>query len=123
MEFTAQQIAALVSGKVEGDPAAKVSKLSKIEEGTAGSLTFLSHPKYVPYLKTTGASIIIITDGITDEKFGGTLIKVKDSRQAFTILMEAYHKQQFSKTGIEEFANVSPKAPWQKMYMWVPLPI
>lgn len=111
MEFSAQQIAALVNGKVEGDASAKVSTLAKIEEATQGSLTFLSHPKYVPYLKTTGASIIIISDGITDEKSNSaTLIKVKDSRQAFTILMEAYHKQQFAKTGIEEYANVSPKA-------------
>ncbi len=62
-------------------------------------------------LKATGASVIIISDGITDEKpQTATLIKVKDSRQAFTILMEAYHKQQFAKTGIEEFANISPKA-------------
>ncbi len=111
MEFSAQQIAALVNGKVEGDASAKVSTLAKIEEATTGSLTFLSHPKYVPYLKTTGASIIIISDGITDEKpDGATMIKVKDSRQAFTILMEAYHKQQFAKTGIEEFANISAKA-------------
>jgi len=111
MEFTAHQIAQLVSGNVEGDGSVKVSKLAKIEEATPGSLTFLSHPKYVPYLKTTGASIIIISDGVTDEKSEtATLIKVKDSRQAFTILMEAYHSQQFAKTGIEEFANVSPKA-------------
>jgi len=110
MEFTAQQIAGLVNGKIEGDGNVKVSKLAKIEEATAGSLTFLSHPKYVPYFKTSGASIIIITDGITDEKSAATLIKVKDSREAFTILMEAYHKQQFAKTGIEEFANISPKA-------------
>jgi len=110
MEFTAQQIAALVNGKIEGDASAKVGKLAKIEEATEGSLTFLSHPKYVPYLKTTGASVIIITDGITDEKGAATLIKVKDSRQAFTILMEAYHKQQFAKSGIEKDANVSPKA-------------
>lgn len=110
MEFTAQQIAQLVDGKVEGDASARVSKLAKIEEATQGSLTFLSHPKYVPYLKTTGASVIIITDGITDEKGNATLIKVKDSRQAFTILMEAYHKQQFSKSGIEQYAHVSPKA-------------
>ena len=61
MEFTAQQIALLVNGKVEGDAAAKVSKLAKIEEATVGSLTFLSHPKYVPYLKDTGASVIIIS--------------------------------------------------------------
>lgn len=111
MEFSAQQIAALVNGKVEGDASAKVSKLAKIEEATTGSLTFLSHPKYLPYLKTTRASVIIISDGITNDKPDtATLIKVKDSRQAFTILMEAYHKQQFSKTGIEEFAKVSPKA-------------
>lgn len=111
MEFTAHQIAMLVNGKVEGDGSVKVSKLAKIEEATPGSLTFLSHPKYVPYLKTTGASIIIISDGITDEKSDtAALITVKDSRQAFTILMEAYHKQQFAKTGIEEFAKVSPKA-------------
>ena len=111
MEFSAQQIAALVNGKVEGDASAKVSKLAKIEEATAGSLTFLSHAKYVPYLKTTRASVIIISEGITDEKSTtATLIKVKDSRQAFTILMEAYHKQQFAKSGIEKDANVSPKA-------------
>jgi UDP-3-O-[3-hydroxymyristoyl] glucosamine N-acyltransferase len=111
MEFTAQQIAALVNGEVEGDPSSKVSKLAKIEEATTGSLTFLSHPKYIPYLKTSGASVIIITEGITDEKPDtATLIKVKDSRQAFTILMEAYHKQQFSKSGIEEFTFISPNA-------------
>src|SRR5580692_4899742 len=111
MEFTAQQIALLVNGKVEGDPSSKVSKLAKIEEATSGSLTFLSHAKYVPYLKTTGASIIIISEGITDEKpEKATLIKVKDSRQALTILMEAYHKQKFAKSGIEEFAFISPNA-------------
>ncbi len=111
MEFSAQQIAALVNGNIEGDASAKVSKLAKIEEATTGSLTFLSHPKYVPYLKTTGASVIIITDGITDETSEATLIKVKDSRQAFTILMEAYQQQQFTKKGvIEEFTNISPKA-------------
>jgi len=110
MEFTANQIAALIGGNIEGNGDIKVSKLAKIEEATAGSLTFLSHPKYVPYLKTSGASVIIITEGITDEKSTATLIKVKDSRQAFTTLMEAYHKQQFAKTGIEEHTNISPKA-------------
>jgi UDP-3-O-[3-hydroxymyristoyl] glucosamine N-acyltransferase len=111
MEFSANQIAQLVSGKVEGDGTTTVSKLAKIEEATVGSLTFLSHPKYVPYLKTTGASVIIISEGITDEKSEtATLIKVKDSRQAFTLLMEAYHKQQFAKSGIEKDAHVSPKA-------------
>jgi len=111
MEFSANQIAALIGGKVEGNGDVKISKLSKIEEGEPGSLTFLSHPKYVDYLKSTKASAVIISEGITNEKPANTtLITVKDSRQAFTILLEAYHKQQFAKTGIEEFAVVSKLA-------------
>ncbi len=108
MEFSAIQIATLINGKVEGDPNAKVNKLAKIEEGTAGSLTFLSHPKYVEYLKTTGSSVIIISEEIEGAKpANSTFIRVKDSRMAFSILMDAYHKQQFSKTGIEQNAVVA----------------
>ncbi len=111
MEFSAIQIATLLSGKLEGDPNAKVSKLAKIEEAGAGSLTFLSHAKYVEYLKTTGASVIIVSEDIPCEKpANSTFIKVKDSRMAFSILLDAYHKQQFSKTGIEQNAVVSKTA-------------
>jgi len=110
MEFSAQQIAALIGGKVEGDASVTIKTLSKIEEGQPGSLTFLANPKYIPYLATTKASIVILTDGITNEKSSATLIKVKDGREAFTILLEAYHKLQFSKTGIEEHATVSKSA-------------
>ena len=33
MEFTAEQIAGFLNGKIEGDPAAMVNDVSKIEEG------------------------------------------------------------------------------------------
>jgi UDP-3-O-[3-hydroxymyristoyl] glucosamine N-acyltransferase len=49
MEFTAAQIAAQLNGVVEGNSDAKVSSLSKIEEGTAGTLSFLANPKYTHY--------------------------------------------------------------------------
>ena len=45
MEFTAQQIADILEGDIAGNPEEKVSKLSKIEEGEKGSLTFLVKPK------------------------------------------------------------------------------
>ena len=107
MEFSAQQIAVLLSGKIEGNPSVTVNNLAKIEEAQAGSLTFLANPKYIPYLAKTKASVVILTDGITDEKSAATLIKVKDGREAFTILLETYHKMQFGKTGIEEHAHVA----------------
>ena len=110
MEFSAQQIAALIGGKIEGDPSVTIKTLAKIEEAQPGSLTFLANPKYASYLPTTKASVVILTDGISNEKTSATLIKVKDGREAFTVLLEAYHNLQFSKKGVEEHANVSKTA-------------
>lgn len=50
IEFTAAQVAALLGGKVEGDPEVKVSNIARIEDGAPGMLSFLSNPKYIPYL-------------------------------------------------------------------------
>ena len=49
MEFTANQIAELLKGQIEGNPDVKINKLSKIEEGEAGSISFLANPKYTQY--------------------------------------------------------------------------
>ena len=45
MKFTASQIAAILDGEIDGNPEVWVDKLSKIEEGEEGSLTFLSNHK------------------------------------------------------------------------------
>jgi UDP-3-O-[3-hydroxymyristoyl] glucosamine N-acyltransferase len=60
MKFTATQIADILDGEIVGNPGEEVSKLSKIEDGQKGSLTFLSNPKYNAFLYTTNASIVII---------------------------------------------------------------
>ena len=44
MEFSAKQIAQIIDGIVEGDENILVSNLSKIEEGTIGTLSFLANP-------------------------------------------------------------------------------
>ena len=49
MEFTAKQIADFLKGKVEGDENARISSVSKIEEGKPGTLAFLANPKYQKY--------------------------------------------------------------------------
>ena len=60
MEFTAEQIAGLLNGDVEGNPEAMVNTLSKIEEGTSESLSFLANLAYEEHLYTTDASIVIV---------------------------------------------------------------
>lgn len=99
MEFTLGQIASLLGGKVEGDEQTKVSRLDKIQEGKAGGISFLSNEKYEPFIYTTEASAVIVSEGFTPSKSINTnLIRVKDAYLAFTTLLEAY--AQFSKAAL-----------------------
>lgn len=111
MEFTASQIAGILEGEVEGNPEIAVHKLSKIEEGEAGSLTFLANPKYTPYLYRTEASIIIVNKDFTPEQsVKPTLIKVDDAYKSFSKLLEYYNQVKNNKLGIEEPSFISETA-------------
>ena len=108
MKFTAEQIAGILEGEVVGDPNASVSRLSKIEEGTEGSLTFLSNPKYLNYIYSTQASITIVNDTFEPESpITTTLIKVKDAYASFTKLLEFYNEVKRNKSGIEQPSVIS----------------
>ena len=103
MKFTAQQIAEILEGSVDGNEEVLVNKLAKIEEGTPGSLTFLSNPKYTPYIYSTKASITIVNkDFVPEQSIETTLIRVDDAYQAFSKLLEYYNMVKLNKTGIEQ---------------------
>ena len=102
MKFTAKQISEILQGEIFGNPDEEVSKLSKIEEGEKGSLTFLSNPKYNSWLYSTMASVVIVHEKFIPEKeVSSTLIRVEDPYMAFTKLLEYYNKIQLHKSGIE----------------------
>jgi UDP-3-O-[3-hydroxymyristoyl] glucosamine N-acyltransferase len=103
MKFTAEQIAGILDGEVVGNPNAEVSKLSKIEEGTEGSLTFLSNKKYNNYIYTTKATITIVNKTFIPEgEITTNLIKVDDAYLSFSKLLEFYHQAKSNKVGIEQ---------------------
>lgn len=111
MKFTAQQIAAILEGSVEGNPNAEVTTLSKIENGEKGSLTFLANPKYEPYIYNTKASVTIVNkDFKPSKKVQTTIIKVTDAYKAFSKLLEFYNQVKNSKKGREEPVFISKTA-------------
>jgi len=111
MKFTAAQIAEILNGTVDGNPETEVEKLAKIEEGTKGSLTFLSNPKYTSYIYSTNASIAIVREDFhIDQKLTTTLIRVKDPYKAFSTLLEYYNQVKLNKSGIEEPNFISDSA-------------
>lgn len=113
MEFTAFQIAEMLGGKVEGNPEARVSKLSKIEEGIPHSLTFLANPKYAQYIYDTDATIVVVSNDFEAEKPlkpDCTLIRVADPYAGFAALLEQYNRIRNDKKGIDSTASVDSSA-------------
>lgn len=104
MQFTAAQIALLISGKIEGNPDANVSSFGKIEEARPGQLSFLANPKYEEYLYRTKASVVIINAAQElKEPVNTTLIRVPDAYSAFATLLTKYQEMATQKmTGIQE---------------------
>jgi UDP-3-O-[3-hydroxymyristoyl] glucosamine N-acyltransferase len=111
MEFTAKQISDLLQGTIDGDPGTTVNKLAKIEEGTPGSLSFLGNPKYIEYVYTSKASIIIVgNDFVPDNPVSATLIRVADARGSFAKLLEMYNQVMRDKKGIEKPSFIASSA-------------
>lgn len=79
MKFSANQIAQLTNGTVEGNGDVMVSTIAKIEEGQPGAISFLANPKYTHYIYETQSSIVLVKDDFVPEKpISATLIKVAD---------------------------------------------
>ncbi len=97
MELSAKEIAAHVSGNIEGNADVKVRTVARIESGKPGSLCFLANPKYEHYLYTCKASIVIINRTFElREPVSATLIRVDDSYQAIASLLELFNTMKAS---------------------------
>jgi UDP-3-O-[3-hydroxymyristoyl] glucosamine N-acyltransferase len=111
MEFSAEQIAGLLNGQIEGDTTVKISKLAKIEEGVEGAISFLANPKYTPYIYTTKASLVIVNKDLTlTAPVATTLIRVDSAEVAFAKLLEMYNQVKLNKSGISKHGYISDKA-------------
>jgi len=113
MKFSAQQIADLLNGEVQGNAEVIVNKLSKIEEGEAQSLSFLANMAYEEHLYQTNASIVIINKSLKLAKPVNktcTLIRVDDAYKCFAKLLATYNQIKNDKTGIAKQSFIADDA-------------
>lgn len=104
MEFTVNQVAGLLGGRVQGNGNDKINMLAKIQDAKPGQIAFLSNPKYEQFIYTTNASAVIVkNDFVPKKELTCSLILVDDPYTSFTALLEEYHKMiSFQKTGVEQ---------------------
>lgn len=112
MQFSAAQIAKMINGTVEGNPAATVSSFSKIEEAKEGQLSFLANPKYEDYLYSSKASVIILNSSLQlKQPVKAALIRVENAYTAFATLLQIYQQIQADKLiGIQENSFIANSA-------------
>lgn len=90
MQFTAQQIAAFVSGEIIGSPDVQIHDVSPIEQGIAGTLSYVTDQRFLPALASTKASVVLLTRDLYDPSLttAATLILVPNARQAMGQLLQ-----------------------------------
>lgn len=109
MEFSANQIAALAGGTVEGNGDVKINTFAKIEEGVPGAISFLANIKYEHYIYTTESSAVLVSrDFKPDQPVKATLIRVDDPYATVAHLLAMVQQMLTpSPTGIEQPSYVA----------------
>jgi len=111
MEFSANDIAGLLGGEVEGDGSVKVNNVSKIDQGVPGTLAFLANPAYTKYIYTTKASVVLVNrDFKPENELPCTLIRVDDAYASIAKLLNYYEQSKPKKVGIEQPSYISESA-------------
>ncbi len=108
MEYTLEQIAKYIGGRVIGDPAARVNGLGSLDDAVEGQITFLANPKYAPKVATTRATAVILP--CDAESFGKNVVESADPYLAFAKVLTLFYVQVPRPRGIMAGAFVSPEA-------------
>ncbi len=107
IEFSAQQIATLLGGKVIGDANRKVSDVGPIESAHEGQLSFLCEEKYLPQLELTNASVVLLSNALLNAaetmSVRSAIIVVENARAAMGQLLQLVAKTlNPAKQGVEQ---------------------
>lgn len=109
LKFSAEMISSLIGGEIVGDKEAMVSRLSSIEEGGEGSLTYLTNAKYEEFIYTSKASIVVVAaDFEPKQQVTATLIKVAEPTTALLKLLEVYNAALSQRRkGVSKLASIA----------------
>lgn len=74
MVLTLGRIASELGAELHGDASVEVSRIANLETAGEGDISFLSDPKYVPFLAKTAASAVLVKSGHLPECHTNALV-------------------------------------------------
>ena len=81
MDKSVAEIAELVGGAIVGDAGIRITGVNGIRQAGSGDLSFVGSRQYVPYVETTAASALLVSEGVACQD--KTVIRVNDPYKAF----------------------------------------
>ncbi len=108
MKKKLKELAQWVGGTVVGDGEIEISGVAAIEEARIGEITFIASPKYLPNLRETNASAIIVSKEVTQAN--RPLLCVANPHLAFTKILTLFSEKPYQPKGIDSHTWISPTA-------------
>ncbi|MBL0175132.1 MAG: UDP-3-O-(3-hydroxymyristoyl)glucosamine N-acyltransferase [Ignavibacteria bacterium] len=91
MKTTLKDLAELLRGSFEGDPALELTGVAPIEHAAAGAVTFLANKKYQRHLTETAASAVILDASMPCPRPDVGVIRVQDPYLSFARALRFFH--------------------------------
>jgi UDP-3-O-[3-hydroxymyristoyl] glucosamine N-acyltransferase len=96
-EHTLGELAALVGGRVEGDPSLVITGVASLQEAQPGEITFVAQSKYLHTLATAKASAVILDRTMPADR---PAIRVDVPHRAFATLLAYFYPRPRPAAGV-----------------------
>ncbi len=109
-QFTLQELAEKIGGRLEGDKNLVISGAAPIDSAQPGQITFLANPRYRDHLRHSRASAVIV-DQKTPIETSHALIRVDDPYYGFLQIFLLFNpRKELLAAGIHPTAIIHPEA-------------
>lgn len=109
-----QDLAQKLDCRLDGNPGIEIRGAAGIDHAVSGQVTFLANRRYAPQLKTTGASAVLIEEGVAIQRNPGleplAALRTKNPYLAFAHAIELFYKPPNYAPGIHPTAVIAPSA-------------
>ena len=108
MSVRLSELCELLGGKLVGEGSVEITGISEIESANRGQITFLANNRYVEYLKSSGASAVIIADDMETPTIPA--IRVTDVHMAKAKTLAYFHPPKEYPKNVDSTAIIGDSA-------------
>jgi UDP-3-O-[3-hydroxymyristoyl] glucosamine N-acyltransferase len=102
------ELAEHLGATLHGDPTASVTGVAAIDTATAGDVTFVSNPRYIPLARSTQATAVLVEPNFAP--IPAATLRLDNPYLAFARTIELFYKAPTYTPGIHPTAIIAPTA-------------